>query len=558
MEVCNMKKTRIKVSNVLHLLCLILVLALGFATIVATGGGGGGGGSAPSGGTGTVALSIADSPTDDYCAIYITITEVSLLPGPVVLFSSSAGKEINILDHQENNDYLLKVKHGVPAGDYSKIRLKVSDIRAEPKPGELAPCTNNIKLPSNRIDLNPQGTFQVRPGGKLLIKLDFQANKALDIHPAGKSGKCIFRPVVFVDIQEGKFIYPCPKIIEGTIEEITEYDSTGEPTEFILKRAENNDELRVMLLPDSIIFDGDFLSPSALIPLEGTSQIVKVIGTLDENLGVQASIVVIGDVLNLKGNVDTAFQFDDATMTVGQFKFTPFAGEEIVGQVDVQVFQDETSILLGCKTKLQPEDIMPGMSARIIGKYITGASVLRAVAVFLKPQKISGKLLSWYPTSDGNYLILDVDGVTVHVPRQSEPGFPYNQFYPIYLDVDDLVPLSLLCNDGVIQRQVHVTLDPYVSNPLIAKEVRVESEPPEGISDEVDQNNTPFEPVLLMNSGERVYVLPGATILDQRPGATKLSLSEIEPGFAVLYHGLAACDADPNADFYAFILQVIP
>lgn len=549
----------IKVSRFLRLLCLVLVLAFGFATIVATGGGGGGGGvPTPSGGTGSVALSIADSPIDDYCAISITITEVSLLPGPVVIFSSPTGKEINILDHQENNDYLLKVKHGVPAGEYSKIRLKVSNIRAVPKPWESAPCTDNIKLPSSRIDLNPQGTFHVTPGGKLLIRLDFQANKALDIHPAGKSGKCIFRPVVFVDIQEGKFIYPCPKIIEGTIKEITAYDTEGEPTEFILKRAENKDELRVRLLSDAVIFDGDFLSPSALIPLAGTSQIVKVVGTLDEHLAVKASIVVIGDVLNVKGNVDTAFQYDDPEMTVGTFEFTPFGGEEIVGQVDVEVFRDDTSILLGCNTKLQPTDIMPGMSARIIGKYIAESSVLRAVAVFLKPQKISGKLLSWSPTPDGKYLILDVDGITVRVPQQTEPGFPYTQFYPIYLDLDGLVPLSLLCNEEMIQRQVHVILDPYVSNPLTALEVRVESEPPEGINDEVAQNNMPDEPVLVMDNGDRVYVLPGATILDQRPGGSTLSLSEIEPGFNVLYHGLGPCENDPNADFYAFVLQVIP
>jgi hypothetical protein len=548
-------KRKMERLNILRYLCLLFVFAFGFATIVATGGGGGGGGTSSSGGTGSVALSIADSPTDDYCAIYITITEVSLLPGPVVIFSSAAGKEINILDHQDNNDYLLKLKHGIPAGKYEKIRLQISGIRAVPKPGKSAPCTNNIKLPSNKIDLNPQGTFQVTPGGKLLIRLDFQANKALDIHPAGKSGKCIFRPVVFVDIQEGKFIHPCPQIIEGTIKEITEYDNTGEPTGFILKRAENRDELRVSLLSDVVIFDGDFLSPRELIPLEGTSQIVKVVGTLDENLGMLASIVVIGDALNVKGDVDTAVQFVDAAMTVGQFRFTPFAGEEIVGQVDVEVWRDSTSILLGCNTKLQPEDIMPGMSARVIGKYIAGqANMLRAVAVFLKPQKISGKLLSWSPAPDGKYLILNVDGITIRVPQKTEPGFPFNQFYPIYLDVDGLVPLSLLCTDGVTQRQVHVILDPYISNPLTAREVRVESEPPEGIAATVAQNN---EPVLLMDSGDRVYVLPGATILDQRPGSSIRSPSEILPGDKVLYHGLGSCQADPDADFYAFVLQVV-
>ncbi len=41
--------------------------------------------------------------TDDYSAIYVTITEVSLLPGPVVIYESSEGKEINLLEHRDNN-----------------------------------------------------------------------------------------------------------------------------------------------------------------------------------------------------------------------------------------------------------------------------------------------------------------------------------------------------------------------------------------------------------------------------------------------------------------------
>jgi len=204
---------------------------------------------------------------------------------------------------------------------------------------------------------------------------------------------------------------------------------------------------------------------------------------------------------------------------------------------------------------LQPEDIMAGMRARVIGKYITNENVLRAAAVFLKPEEISGKLLSWYPTVDGKYLILNVDGKTIHVPQFSEPDFPFNQYYPIYLDQDGLVPLSRLCNDGVTQRQVRVTLDPYVSNPVTAKEVRVESEPPEGINEVVAQNNAP---VLIMSNGDRISVLPGATILDQRPGGTILSVDEIQPGFKVFFHGLSACQGDPDADFYVFILQVVP
>ena len=87
--------------------------------------------------------------------------------------------------------------------------------------------------------------------------------------------------------------------------------------------------------------------------------------------------------------------------------------------------------------------------------------------MFLKPREIAGSLVSWNPTADGNYLIMDVDGVTVYVPRTTEPNFRYNQFYPIYLGNDGLVPLGLLCDS----KQVHIILDPYASNPLVAEEV---------------------------------------------------------------------------------------
>jgi hypothetical protein len=86
-----------------------------FLLVSCGGGGGGSGGSSSTGssGTGTVAVSIADNPTDDYEAIYVTITEVSLLPGPVVIYESSKGKEVDLLEHRDNNDYLLKVNYKV-------------------------------------------------------------------------------------------------------------------------------------------------------------------------------------------------------------------------------------------------------------------------------------------------------------------------------------------------------------------------------------------------------------------------------------------------------------
>jgi hypothetical protein len=249
--------------------------------------------------------------------------------------------------------------------------------------------------------------------------------------------------------------------------------------------------------------------------------------------------------------VKSGIQFVDGSMNVGQFTFKPFNGEEILGELTVEVQRGDTSILIGCDQELQPEDIQEGMTARVIGKFITDDNVLRAVAVFLKPREISGTLLSWNPTLDGNYIIMDVDGVTVYVPRMSEPNFPYNQFYPIYLEQDGLVPLGLLCDT----RQVRVVLDPYASNPLVAEEVRVQAEPPEGNTGTVAQNNAP---VIVIDDSQKVYVLPGATIIDERPGGAYTSVDDFVPGDNLFYHGLNACAGDVKADSYAFIVQVVP
>ena len=82
------------------------------------------------------------------------------------------GHEINLLELRDE-DFLLTLKKRVPAGWYSKIRLEVKDTWAE-----CGPC-DDFKLPSNRIDLNPRGEFQVRSGQTLSIRLDIDANKSI-------------------------------------------------------------------------------------------------------------------------------------------------------------------------------------------------------------------------------------------------------------------------------------------------------------------------------------------------------------------------------------------
>ncbi|MBN2298649.1 MAG: DUF4382 domain-containing protein, partial [Deltaproteobacteria bacterium] len=122
-----------------------------------------------------VGVLITDGPADDYDSIKATITSVSLIPAgcedgddceSVSLFYSEDGYEIDLLQYRDE-DFLLTLNEEVPAGTYSKIRLGIS--RIEPSGG---PCDEmEVKLPSGKIDLNPQGSIVIEEGESLYIRL---------------------------------------------------------------------------------------------------------------------------------------------------------------------------------------------------------------------------------------------------------------------------------------------------------------------------------------------------------------------------------------------------
>jgi len=85
-----------------------------------SGGGGGGGGDFFSGGagSGSVALLLADNPSDDYESIFMCITRVSLIPSqgnPYVLFESDRpeGYCVDLLEYREK-DFLFTCRHFIP------------------------------------------------------------------------------------------------------------------------------------------------------------------------------------------------------------------------------------------------------------------------------------------------------------------------------------------------------------------------------------------------------------------------------------------------------------
>ncbi len=502
--------------------------------------GGGGGTSGGSSGTGSVVLLLADGPADDYEKIFITITEVSLIPpegrgrSPVVIFRNPAGIEVDLLELRDE-EFLLKVKRDVPAGVYEKIRLRVAEITADGGTNEV-PCTNiEIKLPSGKIDLNPREPFRVIPNKTLSITLDIDANKSINLHQAGKSGKCIFRPVVFVDIEPGAPVRPCPRIISGTI---TRIEKIGDIiVGFFLDLAGHRGELEVRVTDDTAVFDqnGEFGGRELLDDQRGEQ--VKVRGRLDEDARLQASVVVLGQVLMVRGKVDGPV--DDAT---DLFPFIPFSGEELVGNRYVQV-ADETLILIGCDTEVGKEAIQAGMTAKVIGKSVStnGPDVLRSVVVFLRAREVAGKIVS---------IVDKVGGKTVTV--EQETGGDVAVFIPsgtpINIEGDGSVPMELFCEG----RQVRIFLDPHTLGPLTATFVIVQAERRVGEVTSVDE----FYRILTVDvDGESVFVQPGATILDTRGTVdTLVGFEEIEVNDQLEYFGLDACPGD--MDFTAFVILI--
>ena len=167
--------------------------------------GGGGGGSAsvqPLDTPATVGILITDAPVGRWDEAIATITSVRLLGdnAQVTLFSGS-----QTLDLLKLGDFseLFAVSDKVPPGRYSKIRLQLSDLvlnDLDPDTGAVLESIQPQLVGNGKIDLNPQGSFNLAPGDIIIVELDFDMAKSLKITETG-NGKIIIRPVVFVNIR---------------------------------------------------------------------------------------------------------------------------------------------------------------------------------------------------------------------------------------------------------------------------------------------------------------------------------------------------------------------
>jgi hypothetical protein len=538
-------------------LFLLFFIATGFLI----GGCSGGGGSSGSGGagSGSVALLLTDNPADDYKHIWLYITKIILIPHKgkhCVLFESHSpwGYPVDLIKYREK-DFLFTIRHKVPAGCYSKIRLEVSKVIAEPKPGlvPVPPCSYNIKLPSGKVDLNPRGGFCVKPGKTLGIRLDIDANKSFALHEAGASGKCIFRPVVFVDIEPIYDFKRCPDTLKGEIVQV--HSVNGIVDYFILDLDGNRREIKTELSDRTRIFDedGNFVDRSTDEIKVG--QTVRVRGWLTPKGTIRSSLIVIGDVLTISGTAD-----DELTNNTFPLLIDP--GQELIGDIVNVLVGDETLILAGCDTLVDENAIQQYVRTDVIGKYDLDQEVLRSVAVLLKSfRQVRGFLGNITDVSGGYELTLyDSDSKDMDLDPTFTIFLPEGS--PVLLLGDGPVPIELLRKLVICERrEVIVHFDEDESENLNAQKVIVINETVRGV---VDSEPNPVNRTLEIKMGDdsiiTVKIRYGAFFYKQGEthygGDFGVDFGDIEKDDNLIISGLAACN-DPEADFYGFSVVIL-
>ena len=556
------EQMKTKLGGIFTLFLTVLIISGFLFTGCGSGGGSGGDGSGSTsggGGSGSVALLLADNPTDDYASIFLCITKVILISASgnhYVLFESDrpGGYCVDLLKYREK-DFLFTVRDDVPEGRYNKIRLEVSKVTGVGKDGPgSVPCEDNIKLPSGKIDLNPRGGFYVKSGKALSIRLDIDANKSFALHEAGKSGKCIFRPVVFVDIEPVYDFKKCPDMLKGQILYVN--SNEGVVDYFILGLDGNRRKIKVELSDRTRIFDEDGEFVNRTDDELKVRQFVKVRGWLTPRATLRASLVVIGDVLTISGTADDGIDANTDT-----FPLLIDPGQELIGNsVDVLV-SNETLILAGCDTEVDSDAIQQYVRTEVIGKYDLGGPFLRSVAVLLKSFKeVRGFLGKINEVTGGYELILyDSDEVTDQTPT-FEIFLPYGR--TVWLLGDGPVPIDLLQDLVECKRwEVIVHFDEDESKNLVAQKVVVINETVRGeVVSEPDENDRILKIEIADGSIVTVKVRKGAFFYKQGDpgdgGDFDVDFGDIGKGDNLNISGLTACD-DPSIDFYGFAVVIL-
>src|SRR5262249_29682432 len=138
-------------------------------------------------GTGTLQIKMTDAPIDlsTVQSVNVTLTGVSVFPqettsmmgmsmdtGPIALASFPATFDLLTLTAGATT---LLASGQVPAGDYSRIHLDISDATLVNKDG----TTDPLKIDSGKVDVPI--AFKVTVGGTTTMTLDFNAAASVQV-----------------------------------------------------------------------------------------------------------------------------------------------------------------------------------------------------------------------------------------------------------------------------------------------------------------------------------------------------------------------------------------
>ncbi len=446
----------------------------------------------------------------------------------VTIFSSEEGYALDLLQYRDD-DFLLLLNEEVPAGRYCKIRLRISEVRAEGGPCEYL----DIKLPGGKIDLNPRGPFELGENELVYLRLDIDVDKSIHLHATG-SEKCIFRPVVFVDILGGEELSPCPRFIRGQVGELHDEYGDSLSESFTLKRHEKDGgdclgEIRVCLPDDVLVFAGSMGSGSPADLEEG--EYVTVWGALREGC-FTASLVILGDCLAVRGTIEEVSGCDE-------FLLKPDPCEEISGSVRV-VLPEGAPVITGRDTPEEHDILDAGMRVLVAGVFDADDQGLYAGLVLVQADELSGVLGAVECAAGGCSFVIEAEAgriLEAFVPAGArivlEGGIPIP---------GNMIPL-LACN------AYHIKI--VTGRDRASAEVRVTPESLAGTVEKV----YPYSRTLQVD-GLSVRMIPHATgVYIGEEVDTLVSLDILKPGDRITCFGLKSCSEDLE-DFHTFVFLV--
>lgn len=149
--------------------------------------------------TGILQVNLTDAPIDLTTVekVEVTITDVIVYPGEDDGMPTVGGGAIVLLTHPETFDLLtltggattLLASGEVPAGDYQRIRLEISEASLTYRDGTTAP----LKIDSGKVDVPIR--FHVAADETNPLTLDFDAGASVQVNETG-TDTLILRPVV--------------------------------------------------------------------------------------------------------------------------------------------------------------------------------------------------------------------------------------------------------------------------------------------------------------------------------------------------------------------------